>query len=89
MREQKQHRETPLVAWLVLGMLVAYPICYVVRDKFDELAKTEDWVLEYSKWIRWGVYAVYFLIVVGFLLFGKFNDRSKSAKSPWWDLLGK
>jgi hypothetical protein len=89
MREQKQHRETPQVAWLVLGNLVAYAICYAVKDEFDELAKTEDWVLEYSTWIRSGVYVVYFLIVVGFLLFGKRKNLSKDTKSAWWNLLEK
>jgi hypothetical protein len=66
----KSRRETPTVVWFTLGVLVAYAVGYALFAQFTELGKTEDWVLEYSRWITVGIFLVSALIVAGFVLFG-------------------
>jgi hypothetical protein len=81
MSEQKKRRETPLVVWLVLGNLIAYAVCSAVMGEFAKRAKTEDWILEYSTWVRWGFWVVYFLIVGVFVLFGVALRRGQKKES--------
>ncbi|MGA8222781.1 MAG: hypothetical protein WB780_14105 [Candidatus Acidiferrales bacterium] len=61
-------RKTSMTTWYVVGVLIASVIGKGLFGYFTELGKTEDWVLEYSKWITAGVWMVCALIAGGFIL---------------------
>jgi uncharacterized membrane protein YdjX (TVP38/TMEM64 family) len=73
-------RKTPLLAWVLIGNVVAYAVGSTLFEEFARRAKTEDWVLEYRAWIEVSVWIVSALVVVGFVLFGVALRRRQEKK---------
>jgi hypothetical protein len=53
---------------LFLASIIARVAASGIMGIFTELAKTEDWVLEYRYWITGGIYLVGVGILVGIML---------------------
>jgi hypothetical protein len=79
--DKNQRRETPVLAWLIVGCLFATGVYHGLFDYFIDRGRTEDWVLEYQNWIVAGVWLVSGLIVGGFLLLGVTLKRRNDAES--------
>jgi len=47
---------------IVLGALIAGPICSGLFALFEEEAKTQDWVLDYQRWVTGGICLIGILI---------------------------
>lgn len=65
-------------AWIVVGGLVSGAVSKGTFAVFAEMAKTDDWVLEYQNWITAGVLFVAACIWLAFILVPLMARRTNS-----------
>ena len=65
---------------VVIGSGIASAFMGGMKGLFAELAKTQDWVLEYRDWIAGGAVFIAFVLWVGFALITRPNEPSAGDK---------
>jgi hypothetical protein len=66
-----------------LGFGIASAFMGGMKGLFAELAKTQDWVLEYRDWISYGALVIAFVLWLGFVLVTHPNkSKTKSGTTP-------
>jgi hypothetical protein len=57
-----------------IGFGIASAFVAGMKELFVELARTQDWVLEYREWIAGGSLFIAFLLWIGFVLISRPNE---------------
>ena len=65
---------------VLIGFGIAWAFMGGMKALFAELAKTQDWVLEYSDWIAGGALFIAFVLWVGFVLITRPDEPSTTVK---------
>ena len=65
--------------WFGLRVFIGFGIASAfiggMKGLFVELAKTQDWVLEYRDWIAYGALFIAFVLWIGFVLITRPDEK--------------